>query len=150
MSNKPLFLNGSGGDSSPLPVYKKTFDHGFDLSCGVSLRVRVFRPLWKRTLAPLVLLCWTVREQKKGEATHLKVMAEPLRREVMRLPCRVSLVERFVYCKRGEEVTENIHKVLEMLPEDKGGGAVLLPLRRSVLESLVGETLDEPTRGDTA
>ena len=143
MSSQPPFLNGSGGDSSPLPVYAKTFDHGFNLVCGVSLRVRVFRPLWKRSLAPLVLLCWTLTDK---QAATLKEMAEPLRREMMRLPCRVSLVERFVHRGSGEEPGESIHKVLELLPEDKGGGAVLLPLRRSVLESLIGETLDEPRR----
>ena len=143
MSQYPHTRRG-GGSPNPLPLYKKTSDHGFDLPPGVSLRVRVYRPLWDRSLAPLLLLCWTLREEGHGRSISLEETAGPLRREVMRLPCRVSLVERFVCHGGGGGRTESIHKVLEVLPVSAGGGAVLFAIGRAVIESLVGESLDTP------
>ncbi len=143
MSQYPHTRRG-GGSPNPLPLYKKTCDHGFDLPRGVSLRVRVYRPLRDRSLAPLLLLCWTLREQGHGQSISPEETAGPLRREVMRLPCRVSLVERFAHYGYQGQYTERIHKVLEVLPESAGGGAVLFAIGRTVIESLVGESLDTP------
>jgi hypothetical protein len=50
----------------------------------------------------MVLLCWTVQEREPGasdDTRTLEPFMDQLRREIILLPRRVSLVERFV-CRR--------------------------------------------------
>lgn len=141
----------------PLSLYRKTLDQRFDFGAdtpGITLRVRIFTPhkLPKSSVA-MVLLCWTVQEPEligSTETERLKPLVDQLRREIILLPRRVSLVERFVSCNKGRESTESIHKVLEIIPGKNGGSAVLFPFRRSVLESLTGESLDDLDGGYAA
>ncbi len=136
-----------GGIISPAsPTYRKSFDWCFEIAAYVNLRVRVFQPKTCYSRAPILLLCWTVLDSAGYEPGWLKRMVVSYREEIAALPCRLSLIERFVHHTSGDEMTESIHKVLEVLPEDKGGGSVLFAIRRSVLESLTGESLDDPDR----
>ena len=128
----------------PTPSYRKSFDWHFEIAAYVSLRVRVFQPKACYNRTPILLLCWTVRDSAGYEPGWLKHMVVSYREEIAAMSCRVSLIERFVYHTSDDEVTESIHKVLEVLPKQNGGGSVLFAIRRSVLESLIGESLDAP------
>ncbi len=160
-------------DRTSLPPYRKTLDHNcrkrsfrcFDLAPDekesptvTALRVRIFISLAQPAKVPILLLCWAVRHS--GSTRLPEVQAQPigccipmiamLRQGIAMLPCRVSLIERFIHHEIDGGQTESIHKVLEVLPESKGGRTVLFPLRRSILESTIDEPLDAPDRGHAA
>lgn len=155
--------------SSPVPIYRKTLDRRFDFGADVPdvmLRLRIFTPLWKKQHPPMVLLCWTMSEVSSSlppeegnlQPTCVNQIVNGLREEIVSLFYRVSLVERFIDYQPGKEPIERMHKVLSLPTRnrriigncdsaDDGNavphGTALLPLRRSVLEALIGEPLEE-------
>ena len=142
------------GGTRPFPMYRKTLDQQFDLAPDetesptvTALRVRIFISLAQPAKAPILLLCWAVRHcgstpLPEQTADYRIPMIAALRKQIVMLPCRVSLIERFIHREIDGERTESIHKVLEVLPESKGGRTVLFPFRRSILEAVTGESLD--------
>ncbi len=162
MSQFPHKVRRRSGASSPLSqtetkfprMYRKTLDRRFDFGTetpGVTLRLRIFTPIWENRHAPMVLLCWT----SGSESECLNKIVSGLRREIVSLLRRVSLVERFVCLEDGKERTERIHKVLRIQSRDHrrvgesdpaDERTTLLPIRRSVLEALIGEPLDGQER----
>lgn len=169
MSRFPARGHKRCSTSLSLPIYRKTLDRRFDFGADVPdviLRLRIFTPLWKKQHPPMVLLCWTTQEVNSSlspevgsaQPTLLNRIVSGLREEIVSLFNRVSLIERFVHHEPGKEPIERMHKVLSLPTRnrriigncdsaDDGNavphGTALLPLRRSVLEALIGEPLEE-------